>query len=542
MKIFGNIVDVENRNVYNGCVVIENSRIKRIERTEEDSRECDCYIMPGLIDSHIHIESSMLTPAAFAAAAVPRGTIGVVTDPHEIANVLGIEGVRYMIKSGNSVPFYFWFGAPSCVPATTFETSGSVIDIDMISELFEKDGLKFLSEMMNWPGVVYEDITVKDKIKTARKYSRIIDGHASGLSGENLKKYVNAGISTDHECSTIEEAIEKISLGMKVLIREGSAARNLDNLKELIRMHPEMVMICSDDLHPETLRERHLSTILAKLINQGFDFFDVVRAVTYNPVQHYGLDCGLLRSGDPADFIVVKDLEKMEVLETWIKGKKVFDKGKLLFDLPPARPLNRFDSSKITRDQIGVKQENKRINVIQVYDGELTTSWLKVKLPGKVMVECDIENDIIKLVVKDRYNDNPPAVGFIKGTGLKMGAFGGTVAHDSHNIICAGTNDDDIVNCINSLVESKGGLAVTSNRKTEMLKLEIAGLMSTGNCDEVAEKYLNLTNTVIRLGSNLLSPFMTISFMALLVIPELKLSDKGLFDGKNFRLISLYED
>lgn len=539
MKVTGNLVDVHRRNIYPATVLIENENIALIERSAIEGGN---FILPGLIDAHIHIESSMITPGAFAQAAVKHGTTGVVSDPHEIANVLGIPGVEFMINDARKVPVNFWFGAPSCVPATDFETNGAIIGEEEIEKLLEGSGIKYLSEMMNFPGVIYENNEVWGKINIARKLHKPIDGHAPGLTGEMLKKYVSAGISTDHECSTLNEAKEKISLGMKIIIREGSAARNLDALKSLIKSDPEMVMLCSDDLHPEMLIRRHINKLVSKLISEDFNLFDVLRSCTVNPVKHYGLEAGLLIPGGPADFIVVDDLRKMNVLETWIKGKKVFDRGVVLFNYDKGEAINKFNCSKIESKAIEVPRKGEKMQIIEAFDGELLTKKT-VRDSGKnLLVGSDMENDILKIIVKDRYNDSPPAVGFIKGFGLKQGAFASSVAHDSHNIICVGASDEEIVGAVNEIVKIKGGLAVSSGGKISSLRLNIAGIMSDSSCEEIAASYEALTKKVRSMGSRLRAPFMTLSFMALLVIPELKIGDRGLFDVTEFRPTSLFVD
>ena len=320
MKIFGQLVDIHSRNIYPAVVSIKSGKIEHIERSETAP---DIFIIPGLIDAHIHIESSMVTPGAFAVAAVRHGTCGVVSDPHEIANVLGINGVEFMICEAQKVPLNFFFGASSCVPATSFESNGSRLNHMEVRELLEMKEIKYLSEVMNFPGVINDDPEVMKKLECAKEMEKPIDGHAPGLSGDLLRKYVSAGITTDHECSTLEEAAEKISLGMKILIREGSAAKNLDALKELFTSHPGMVMLCSDDLHPEMLREGHINKLIAKLVSEGYNLFDVIRSATVNPSEHYKLNAGLLREGDAADFIIVDTPARMNVKETWIKGRKV---------------------------------------------------------------------------------------------------------------------------------------------------------------------------------------------------------------------------
>jgi len=533
------LVDVHEKEIYPASIYFERGLISKIKRA---SGRYENYIMPGLIDAHVHIESSMVTPGAFALAAVRHGTAGIVSDPHEIANVMGIEGINYMISNAEKVPLYFWFGAPSCVPATAFESNGALIDHKLIEELLLRKEIKFLSEMMNFPGVINDNEEVWRKIRIANSLKKPIDGHAPGIKGESLKKYISAGISTDHECVSLEEAKEKIANGMKIIIREGSAARNLDALKELIRTNPDMVMLCSDDIHPEMLVSRHINKLVSGLICDGFDIFNVIRSCTLNPVLHYNLEAGLLKPGHSADFIVVDDYRRMNVLETWIHGHKVYDRGKILFTYQKGPAINKFNCSMITPDQIRIKRDGKRIQVIEAFDGELLTKRKYIESGDREIIEADIKEDILKIVVKDRYRDARPAVGFIKGFGMKTGAFASSVAHDSHNIICVGSNDNDIVSAINEIVKLKGGISVASGERISSLQLNIAGIMSDNTCGEVAGGYETLTGIVRSMGCNLKAPFMTLSFMALLVIPELKISDRGLFDVERFCPASLFVD
>lgn len=537
MNISGRIIDIHKREIYSGTIRTEGEFINEIlrERTREDY-----FILPGLIDSHIHIESSMCTPGAFAVAAVSRGTTGVVSDPHEIANVLGTEGVKFMIRDAERVPLKFWFGAPSCVPATSFESSGAVVGPEEVEELLNMPEIKYLAEMMNFPGVIYNDPEVIRKINSAKKSGKPVDGHSPGLSGEKLRKYIAAGITTDHECSTMEEALEKISLGMKILIREGSAARNLEALKGLIGTHPGMVMPCSDDLHPEMLEKRHIDKIVAQLISEGYSLFDVIRSCTINPVMHYGLEAGLLRKGDPADFIVVDNPERMNVLETWINGQKVYDRGRVLFNYSGAEAANRFNCTEVSGEHLKAGGRGSRIRVIQAQDGEILTNEIIVEIDGKDIPQSDTGRDILKIVVKDRYYDSPPAVAFITGFGLKRGAIAGSVAHDSHNIICIGANDNDIISAVNEVIKLKGGLVVADGNHISSLPLPVAGIMSDKPVSSVASQYEMLSQKARDIGCNLSAPFMTLSFMALLVIPELKLSDKGLFDSRKFQFVPLF--
>ena len=537
MKVTGMLVDIHQRDVYPAEVIFFEGRIQAIKKVKEVPA---VFILPGLIDAHIHIESSMVTPGAFAETAVRHGTTAVVSDPHEIANVLGSEGVKYMLNDAAKVPVKFFFGAPSCVPATKFESSGAVIDYKEIKSLLSLPEIKYLSEMMNFPGVIFNDSEVHKKLDAALKAGKPVDGHAPGLSGDSLKKYVGSGISTDHECSTLDEAIEKISLGMKILIREGSAARNLDSLKDLYRISPKMVMLCSDDLHPEMLRERHINKIIAALISGGYNKFDVLRSATINPAEHYSLSPGLLRQGDRADFIIVDTLEDMNVLETWIDGAKVFGNGETLFTYNPGFPVNKFNCSAISEDQILVKNRGGNIRIIEAFEGELLTKQVIVSSGKSEYYEGVLPDDILKIVVKDRYNDAPPAVGFIKGFGLKKGAIASSVAHDSHNIISIGTSNTDIVNAVNEVVSLKGGLSVSCGGETDSLQLDIGGIMTTRSCNDTANDYERLNKLAKSFGSPMKAPFMTLSFMALLVIPELKIGDKGLFDVKKFELVPLF--
>ncbi len=537
MKVSGQLIDIHNRSIYPAVVSILDGNILNVEKVHEAP---EVYIIPGLIDAHIHIESSMITPGAFALAAVKHGTCGVVSDPHEIANVLGIKGVEFMINDAKNVPLKFFFGAPSCVPATNFETNGADLNSLEVRKLLEREEISYLSEMMNYPGVIYNDEEVLKKLDCAKEFNKPIDGHAPGLTGDALRKYAGAGITTDHECSNIAEAEEKISLGMKILIREGSAAKNLDALKGLFNSYPEKLMLCSDDLHPEMLREGHINKLIARLISEGYDLFDVIRSATINPSEHYRLNAGLLRKGDPADFILVDNPAKMNVNETWIKGKKVFADAKVLFKYETGIPVNNFVCTPLKNPDVLVLNRNGEIRIIVATEGELLTDEIHQSSRSTGYVTTDIGNDILKIVVKDRYKDLAPAIGFIKGFGLKSGAFASSIAHDSHNIIAVGTNDRDIVNAINEIVRLKGGLAVSDAGTIKSLQLNIGGIMTTRTCEEIAYDYDFLNQLVNSKGCNMKAPFMTLSFMALLVIPDLKIGDRGLFDVKKFELVPLF--
>ncbi len=534
----GNIVDVIGKKIFKGEILIKNGVISDI--AEKHVKENN-YIIPGLIDSHIHIESSMMIPSEFAKIAVKFGTVSTVSDPHEIANVLGIDGVKFMIENGNKVPFKFNFGAPSCVPATQFETSGAVLGIDEIKELLNRKDILYLSEMMNYPGVIFKDKEVLEKINIAKELNKPIDGHAPGISGDNLKAYFNAGVSTDHECFTKEEAIEKIKQNVKIQIREGSAAKNFEALYSLIDEYPENVMLCSDDLHPDDLVTGHIDKLIRKGLDKGLDLFNLLRAVTYNPVKHYKLSSGLLQVGDKADYAIINNFDECKIIETVIDGKAVYKNGKSLINYTSRTKLNNFNCSKITDRDIHVEGNiGDKINVIEAFDGELVTKGLvcDATVNDKKIIP-DIDSDILKIVVVNRYKDEAPQVGFIKGFGLKKGAIASSIAHDSHNIISVGTNDQDILNTINQIIENEGGIATCCEKEQHVLPLNIAGIMSSKDSDFVSSRYKQLTKFAQEYGSLLNAPFMTLSFMALLVIPELKLGDKGLFDGNKFMLTEL---
>jgi adenine deaminase len=537
-EIKGQVVDVVTKRIYSGVIYVRKGVIEQIE---ESMPEDGPYILPGFIDAHVHIESSMLTPSQFARLAVVHGTVATISDPHEIGNVLGIEGVQYMIDNGNQVPFKFYFGAPSCVPATTFETAGATITGEDIEVLFKQKNIKYLAEMMNWPGVLYLDPDVMSKIALAQQYNKPIDGHAPGLKGELARTYIAAGISTDHECFTAEEALDKLNAGMKILIREGSAAKNFEALIELMHEHAEHMMFCSDDKHPDSLVAGHINELVKRAVARGIDVFKVLQAACVNPVKHYGLEVGLLQAGDPADFILVNNLTDFAVLQTYIDGELVAEKGVSHIPSLPSKIINHFTTSGKASQEFAVPAKGERVRVMEALDGQLITNTLL--LPPKIVngyAETDIANDILKLAVVNRYTNAPPAVAFIKNFGLKKGAIASSVAHDSHNIIAVGVNDASIARAVNALIEVKGGIVAVDQDIHKVLPLPIAGLMTGEDGYAVARQYEQLDKLAKAMGSTLQSPFMSLSFMALLVIPSLKLSDKGLFDGDKFLFTSVW--
>jgi len=538
--IGGQIVDLVHSRVFSGVVVVKDGKISKIEEQPVGNMR---YIMPGFVDAHVHIESSMLVPSEFARLATCHGTVATVSDPHEIANVLGKEGVRYMIENGKKVPFKFFFGAPSCVPSTAFETAGCTLDAKAVEELLASDDIHYLSEMMNYPGVINGDPEIMGKIAAAKKHGKPIDGHAPAVTGEALQKYVGAGITTDHECFRMAGALEKISLGMSILIREGSAAKNFEALIPLMASHPERLMFCSDDKHPNELAEGHIDNLVRRSIALGYNVLDVLKAASLNAIRHYKLNVGLLQPGDDADFIVVDDLKRPVALQTYIKGELVAENGVSNIKYAETEVPNIFKANYIHEEDLFVPDEGKRIKVIECFDGQLITKSFvtepKVDNGGLV---SDVERDILKMVVINRYQPAKPAIAFIKGFGLKRGALASSVAHDSHNIVAVGVTDRDIIHAVNLLIEHTGGVTAYCSTEMVAVPLPVAGLMSNEDGYAVAAAYENADALAKRLGSTLYAPFMTLAFMSLLVIPELKLSDRGLFDGSRFAFTSLYED
>lgn len=533
----GNIVDVLNSTIYPGTLEIKEGKIVNIVK---DNKEYDFFLVPPLIDAHVHIESSMLVPAEFARIAVIHGTAATVSDPHEIANILGIDGINYMRENSKTVPFKFYFGAPSSVPATIFETAGAELDREKVEGLLQRDDIKYLSEMMNFPGVINNDTIVKAKIELAKKYGKPIDGHAPGLRGEKLAKYIKAGITTDHETSEKEEALEKLKLGMKILIREGSAAKNFDALIDLIEEYSDYCMFCSDDKHPDDLVKGHINELVKRALDLGYDKMKVLKVASLNPVRHYGLEVGSLQRGDYADFVVIDNFKDFNILKTYINGQLVAEEGKTGLPKISAGIINNFKVREKRASDFMVKKKGKRLNVIQAIDGQLVTGNVQeIPLFSDNYIVSDPERDILKLAVVNRYEDVPPAIAFIKNIGLKRGAIASSVSHDSHNVVAAGVSDEDIARAVNLVINNRGGLSIVYDDVEDVLPLPIAGLMTDEDGFRVAKRYANLDKQAKGLGSNLSAPYMTLAFMALLVIPKLKLSDRGLFDVEKFEFTDL---
>lgn len=534
----GKIVDVINKEIFDGSLHIKEGKITKILKHPVETTH---YIIPGFVDAHVHVESSMLIPSEFARLAVCHGTVGTISDPHEIGNVLGKKGVEFMIENGLKTPFKFHFGAPSCVPATTFETAGATITVEDIEEIFKLPRVNYLAEVMNFPGVINRDPEVMAKVNLAHRLGKEVDGHAPGLMGEAAQKYIEAGITTDHECFTKEEALFKLQHGMKIIIREGSAAKNFEALYSLIDEYPDKVMLCSDDKHPNDLMRGHIDRLAARAIAKGCDLFNVLRAASLNTIEHYKMDIGLLRENDPADFCIVRDLTKFEVLQTFIDGHLVAEYGQSNLKKISCEILNNFNCSPIQESQLIVSASvASEVNVIAVEDGQLITqkaiSTLK-SVNGELIP--DVAKDVLKVVVVNRYFDAPPAVAFIQNFGLKEGAIASCVAHDSHNIIAVGTNDTDLTNAINLVIQEKGGISLAHGGEKHVVGLPIAGIMTNEDGHEIGREYELLDQRAKELGTTLSAPYMTLSFCALLVIPKLKLSDKGLFDGDKFEFVNV---
>jgi len=544
-KIQGNIVDIPSKNIFFGEITFADGKI--IAVTEMPAGNVQTanrkFLLPGFIDSHVHIESSMLVPAEFAKLAVVHGTVGTISDPHEIANVCGMEGVEFMINNGKTVPFKFHFGAPSCVPATVFETAGAALLSPDVDALLQNGDIHYLSEMMNFPGVLHGDEEVYKKIASAKKYGKPVDGHAPGLRGDDAKKYIEAGISTDHECFTAAEALDKLKYGMKILVREGSAAKNFDALIGLMHEHFEMMMFCSDDKHPDSLADGHINQLCARAVAKGIDVFKVLQAACINPVQHYKMNIGLLKEGDAADLIVVEDLVNFKVLQTYIDGKLVAENGRSLVVGHASGLLNNFDCAEkqIADFAFDVSAFGEPVYAIEALDGQLITNKILCNpIVKNSFYEADVTTDILKIVVVNRYKNAPVAKAFIKNFGLKKGAIASSVAHDSHNIVAVGVDDESLMHAVNGVIKERGGISavIATPLKVAVLGLPVAGLMSNEDGYKVAAAYTAIDKMVKdEMGSTLAAPFMTLSFMALLVIPHLKLSDLGLFDGDGFSLL-----
>ena len=539
LKVAGNLIDIITKESYPAVLGIRSGKIISVQRDEK--LRCEHYLIPGFVDSHVHVESSMLCPYEFSKMAVSHGTLGALCDPHEIANVLGKKGIDYMIENGRDAPCRLYFGAHSCVPATPFESSGASLKGEDISLLFDTHKLYHLAEVMNVPGVLDGDLQLLQKIGEAKKRAKKIDGHAPGLSGDELARYVAAGIDSDHECTSYGEGLEKLKHGMKVSIREGSAAKNFDALIDLIEVFPNSVMFCSDDIHPDDLARGHINSLVKRALDRKFCLYDVLRAASLNPTRHYGLDLGLLQCGDRADFLVVRDLDSLELVRAYLGGEVVYESGRVSSETRKHEVLNNFSRSPIEADSLRIEvPKAKELRVIAIEDGQLYTRKEKHKpLLRDGIVEADLDRDLLLLAVLSRYSDAPASLALAKNMGLQRGTIASSIAHDSHNIIAIGTSRKDIARAINLIVESRGGISAVEGEEEMLLALPIAGLMSDGDGVSVAREYEAIDAFAKKLGAKPKSPFMTLSFLALPVIPELKLSDRGLFDAEKRDFVPL---
>ncbi len=536
--ITAHLVDVHQRRIYPAAITIDQGRIQRIQETAQAPAEAG-YLMPGFVDAHVHIESSMLPPAEFGRLASVHGTVATVSDPHEIANVLGEEGVLFMLDNARQSPVKFCFGAPSCVPATPFETAGAVLNADAVERLLQRPDIGYLSEMMNFPGVLNAEPEVMAKLAAARKAGKPIDGHAPGLRGEAAARYFAAGISTDHECFTFEEGRDKALLGVHILIREGSAARNFDALWPLLLEFPQQIMFCSDDKHPDDLLQGHIDQLVARAVAKGCDLFDTIRAASVNPVAHYRLPVGLLREGDAADFIRVADLNTFRVLETYIDGRCVAAHGQSNLPYHPTPTPNHFKTplKKPSDFHLRARGNAGIVRLIRVWDGQIVTGSEE----GRARIQDGLlmphpASDVLKIAVVNRYAEAPPALGFVRGFGLQCGAIASSVAHDSHHIVAVGVDDASLCTAVNAVIAAGGGISATNGAdETRTLPLPIGGLMTPENGYTLAHNYAAIDAwTRQALHCTLRAPFMALSFLALPVIPVLKMTDRGLFDVERF--------
>jgi adenine deaminase len=548
----GRVIHVFTNEILAGDVAIINGRIAGIGRYEgRETVDLDGkYLSPGFIEGHIHIESSMLTPAQFGAAVIPHGTTTVICDPHEIGNVCGKTGIRYMLEKQSPLNLYAM--APSCVPATHMETSGALLSADDIAEILEHPRVLGLAEMMNFPGTVAAAPDVLAKLRVARKRKVPIDGHAPGLGGRDLQAYIASGISSDHECTTLAEAEEKLRAGMAIFIREGSTARNLEELMPLLHSPAAChCLLVTDDRHADDLVERgHLDYILRRAVHYGASAVIALQMVTINPARHFGLQrTGAIVPGFRADLVVLDDLEQFTADRVYISGQCVAEKGAMVTAVPE-QSLDTLDpvirsSVKIDPEVVDLSmpgEEGGLIRVITCTDGQIVTGqqMLEPKVENGMMVS-DVERDILKIVVLERHHgSHAMGIGFVQGLGLARGAIGSTVAHDSHNMIVTGTSDASMLRAIRALTDIRGGLVVAGDEQVyDVLPLPVAGLMSTGTAQKVSDCLDGIRTALEKVGTGVENPFMLLSFLALPVIPELKITDKGLVDVLQFQLVPL---
>jgi adenine deaminase len=525
MEIHGKLVDIHKRKIFPATVTVEKGVITAIER---NSHRGELFILPGFVDAHIHIESSLLPPSEFARLAVRHGTVATVSDPHEIGNICGISGVEWMLDNALEVPFKFSFAAPSSLPAKE------------VQELLIRPDVALLGQIDKGWKVLEKDPELMEKIAYAQRVRKPIDGYAPRLFGEDVKGYLAAGITTDSSCTTLSEAREKRTLGLKILVVEGSASKNFETLLPLLGQDPEGCMLCSDHLHAKDLLRGHMNLIIKRALEKGFDLFEILRIATKNPIEHYKLDVGMLRVGDPADLILVEDLTSLRVLETYIDGACVFKEETLMPKIEVTK-INRFNARMTKPEDFAIQPQEGELNVIELADNQMLTkcSSFIPKIEGG-LVTTDVARDLLKIALVNRYNKAPPVVGFLHGFGLKRGAIATTISHDEHHILAVGTTDEDLASAINVLIAEKGGIALAHQGKIDLLPLPIAGLMSALEAQEVATHYENLQEGAKALGCPLKAPFMTLSFLTHQSLPSLRMSPEGLYDVRSTSNISLF--
>ena len=545
------VIDIFQNRIIDGNIAIKDGLFIGVGDYEDGDKIIDAkgnYVSPTMTDGHVHIESSMVSPAEFLKCLVARGVSTIIADPHEITNVCGLDGIKYIIDEVKDLPVNVYIMLPSCVPATPFETSGAILKAKDYDEIIKDKHILGLGELMDFVGTVNRDKDIMDKIKLAKDNNMVIDGHAPMLSGKALDDYVLAGVNTDHECSTVEEMQEKIQRGMYVQLREGTAAKNLEELlKGVTPYNISRCFFCTDDRHPEDLlKDGSVDNNVRKAIKLGMEPLNALKMATINPVECYKLEkLGAIAPGYKADFFIFEDLEDIQAKEVFLSGEKIAENGKTIVDFPQklsSKVLSKMKVNEVSSKDLNLKLNKNKVNIIQMQKDSLLTK--------KVVREVETEDnhfkysddDIKKIAVIERHTGKSTiAIGLIEGYDIKNGAIGTTIAHDSHNMIVIGDNDDDMVCVINKIREMGGGMAISSNSEIiDCLKLDIAGIMSSDSIEDVEKNMKRLLKNARKLGiKEGIDPFMTMGFMALPVIPEIKITDKGLFDVNNFKHIDI---
>ena len=553
----GTVINVFTDNLQRADVLIENGKIIGVgEYSDADADIVEDvsgkYLTPAFIDGHIHIESTMLTPYELAKICLPRGTVSIFADPHEIANVCGIDGIKYMLQASKGLPMNVYFNLPSCVPATPFDESGAILSATDLRELYTEERVVGLAEMMNYPGVIFDDDGVTAKIRDAHQNGRFVDGHAPMLSGKELDKYISAGIQSDHECSSFEEAREKLSKGQWIMIRQGTAARNLSALLPLFdEPYNRRCLLVTDDRHPaDIVNDGHIDNIIRQAIALGASPAVAIRMATLQAAQCFGIRyVGAIAPAYRADILVLNDLNTVDVCDVYSNGKKVVENKKALYFEEPEvenrlkdTVYNSFHLNELSESDFYIEPNSKTCRVIRVIPGQLVTEELHLDINWNENNGIDFERDILKLAVIERHkNSGHKGIGFINGIGMKKGAIASSVSHDSHNIIVIGANDEDMAIAANHIRLHGGNVVVCGGKIIADMPLEIGGLMSKSDASEVAKKNAEVRQAVYDLGvAPDIEPFMNMAFVSLAVIPSLKMTTKGLVDVINWKQVSLY--